>query len=257
MPHICIFCGERGGSDEHLFPTWLNDVFAELPPRTDEGNVEWSRTGSSPITGEVFAHSWSRTEIASVTSRSFCRDCNNGWMSQLEERAKPLLKPMILGHPTGLTHAEQLIVATWATKSAMALETTFRNDRMFDVGECATVRLLDRPPAHVLVVTAMLEGTIPPLRYTLKRLGYPAPGSEWQLHTLQLHTLVLQVIRPVPVPAEFRPFDEVKTPRQDEITLYPPVEEFYWPPAVSLDPSNFERYTTRGLSRPDEAEPGT
>lgn len=52
-----------------------------------------------------------------------CKRCNNGWMSQLEERAKPLLTLLIDGERevVHLTEPERHIVATWAFKTAIVL----------------------------------------------------------------------------------------------------------------------------------------
>jgi hypothetical protein len=54
-----------------------------------------------------------------------CLSCNNGWMNDLENRARPTLKEMISGSGVSLTPDEQRDVATWAAKTAMCVEKTF------------------------------------------------------------------------------------------------------------------------------------
>ena len=43
-----------------------------------------------------------------------CSDCNSGWMSQIQERAKPYLIPLFRGELTILNPDAQRWVATWA-----------------------------------------------------------------------------------------------------------------------------------------------
>jgi hypothetical protein len=49
-------------------------------------------------------------------------ECNTGWMHRLEDRAMPLLKPMLDGLPTALDFAGQADVAAWAAKTCFAMQ---------------------------------------------------------------------------------------------------------------------------------------
>jgi hypothetical protein len=61
-----------------------------------------------------------RSNPASLTIKAVCAGCNNGWMSQLETQAKPLLEPMILGkRRVVLPNDRARIVSTWAMKTAL------------------------------------------------------------------------------------------------------------------------------------------
>jgi hypothetical protein len=55
-----------------------------------------------------------------------CGTCNNGWMSSLENRAKPILIPLIDGQRSifGFTTDERLVLARWAAKTAYALNSS-------------------------------------------------------------------------------------------------------------------------------------
>lgn len=53
---------------------------------------------------------------------SVCDQCNNGWMSRLEEQVKPILKPMMLGNAVTLTVQQQERITTWMTKCAVMYE---------------------------------------------------------------------------------------------------------------------------------------
>jgi hypothetical protein len=55
--------------------------------------------------------------------------CNNGWMRSIEDQAKPILAPLILGSAATLTTHDQAVIATWAVLKVMVAE----YDRNFHV----------------------------------------------------------------------------------------------------------------------------
>lgn len=58
-----------------------------------------------------------------VTSRAACETCNNTWMSQFEQTARPLLTPPIQDRGVEwASEAEQTSVAVWAMKTALMLD---------------------------------------------------------------------------------------------------------------------------------------
>lgn len=48
-----------------------------------------------------------------------CAECNNGWMSQLEEEARPLLEELAAGRPVALPETDQAALAKWFCKNAI------------------------------------------------------------------------------------------------------------------------------------------
>lgn len=124
MKHLCIFCGSRTNSDEHVWPDWLAKIIKQLPGETkslwairtnDEGHVDrWERATPDLVTKTV------------------CKvRCNAGWMSDLEKDAKPLLSPMINGEEITLTRQQQGIIAIWMIKTAMVLDSMSPKKHMF------------------------------------------------------------------------------------------------------------------------------
>jgi len=52
-----------------------------------------------------------------------CKSCNSGWMANLDNKVLRIISPMILGARTGvLTVEAQVVIATWAVKTAMVSE---------------------------------------------------------------------------------------------------------------------------------------
>lgn len=64
----------------------------------------------------------------SMPIRCVCRTCNNGWMSRLENDARPHIEPMLRGEKQRLDSAGQGIVAVWIVKTAMVMEAQDKED---------------------------------------------------------------------------------------------------------------------------------
>ena len=112
MPKVCIFCGGGGPfSAEHVLPEWTARLIGVRRVQVTSSKLgvrrrPWEAVGS-------FGH-----KISSV-----CRGCNNGWMSGLEEIAKPILSPLIVAdRQTRLTTDQQVVVASWVWKVAILHE---------------------------------------------------------------------------------------------------------------------------------------
>jgi hypothetical protein len=110
----CLACGETSSpaSREHVFARWL---LKELELLDD------------PIAlYRAFADGSSKQERVPIKLDAFklkrvCAPCNNGWMSQLETIAKPVLLGLIKGDKTlnSLDEEERRILAKWAGKTAI------------------------------------------------------------------------------------------------------------------------------------------
>lgn len=55
-----------------------------------------------------------------------CQDCNNGWMSDLENETKPILSPMVADLALHLTEHDQNVLTRWTVKTAMMLDASSR-----------------------------------------------------------------------------------------------------------------------------------
>jgi hypothetical protein len=115
----CVFCGYQGKlHNEHAWPHWIREV---LP----DGHVKGYATQHQIAvgTGKVTeATPTLRVKAADREVKVVCRTCNGGWMSDLENAAKPLLKTLILGEPPNLSESNQTLIAFWAAKTAMMLQ---------------------------------------------------------------------------------------------------------------------------------------
>lgn len=116
VPRTCVFCGRSPVTREHVWPRWAR--------------VVWETEGQLPHFQQVvqedradLSRDW-RQHACSTTVTVVCQACNNGWMADLEQRAKPMLEPMLQGRGRQLHAGGQRTLAAWALKTAMMIEHT-------------------------------------------------------------------------------------------------------------------------------------
>ena len=98
----CIFCDHTGMSKEHIWPDWMEELF----PRSDsdQHNQFRARFRLDP-SGETIVTQSTKTRPGHASTkhvRKVCNICNNGWMSEMEKRTKPLLLALARGEPCNI-----------------------------------------------------------------------------------------------------------------------------------------------------------
>lgn len=115
----CIFCGDRASTKEDAWPKWL----MQLLNGTTAGRMEAERDGQA-------LQSWSAVK-PELKVRFVCARCNNGWMSQLEVRVKPIVVALFGENQVTLNSGAQTALAVWSVKSAMVYEALSLNRSWF------------------------------------------------------------------------------------------------------------------------------
>ena len=110
MARKCIFCGAAANSREDAWPRWLTSRY---------GAPGWMETERGP---DLQMKTWP-TNRAEIRIKRVCSSCNNGWMSRLEERAKPVIERLLDHEASALDHENSRTLALWAIKTAMVLQT--------------------------------------------------------------------------------------------------------------------------------------
>lgn len=101
----------------------------DLLPIGPEGTYSGEFREEHPKTKAVSKHE-KRTkpgELYTKKMKVVCEQCNNEWMSQIDEAVKPLLTPIIKGEPVTLNASELEIIARWATLKAIVCEQDTRS----------------------------------------------------------------------------------------------------------------------------------
>jgi hypothetical protein len=107
----CIFCGATADDKEHLLPRWLQEV---LP--SDQTVIHTRQVGGEKTPP------WSRKPFREK-AKFVCEGCNQGWMSELESEAKPLLTPVIARKgPCDFDLVGQWTIARWAVKTCFVMQ---------------------------------------------------------------------------------------------------------------------------------------
>jgi hypothetical protein len=198
----CVFCGATGQgvkiTKEHVLPGWLKtSVNIEFVQ-----GIETIRRGGEPLGKPRIAPPFTRQ------ARIACLVCNTGWMRDLEERARPVLLPMLNGVPVSLDEQAQQAVATWGAKTSFALLKA-RTDTQSEVPTEHYRQLAnaagDVPPTGVavwLAKDAEKRSTAPPALHItafssrVKTIDAGEDSVVFYGLMLRLHRLVIQVIGP-------------------------------------------------------------
>jgi hypothetical protein len=128
----CIFCGQTPLSEEHVWPGWCHNYIRK--PNAAKAyfrkQYETSRENNNKPK-EIFSIETPR-EITDHTLRVVCRThCNNGWMSSLENKAKPFLIPLISGQHSVVDRYRQEIIANWIAMKLLVCECSIPEDIVF------------------------------------------------------------------------------------------------------------------------------
>lgn len=115
----CIFCRRPSTSREHAWPKWLLSSIGDCDPASKTEALFGPKNPSVTYTGPE------------VTVNCVCRICNNGWMSNLEGDAKPIVGPLLNDVSFSLDSSQQSALARWSVKTAMVFEATDRSRDWF------------------------------------------------------------------------------------------------------------------------------
>jgi len=145
----CIFCEGRATSKEDAWPLWLMRRLGA----TEAGRVEAQRGRQAPWT-------W-HTGKAGLKVGFVCASCNNGWMSQLENRVKPIVEGLFGEEPVALDRSDQTTLAAWAGKNAMVFEALrLKASWFFTNSERRTLRESLRLPSWTSIWIAKCAGQV-------------------------------------------------------------------------------------------------
>jgi hypothetical protein len=117
----CAFCDRHGNlTSEHAWPKWLHNILF----------LELRNLHHCHLTVRPNRHSGSKFLInreqrsGDPGSRKLpivCANCNNGWMSILQEHSKPYLTPIIQGQWINLSECRE-VFAKWCVMTTMVNE---------------------------------------------------------------------------------------------------------------------------------------
>ena len=232
---ICLFCGkDRPQSREHLWPQWARDLL-------DPADQELLVPHSIEPNGEP--HTEWDSRIFSATIKGVCRPCNNGWMSELETKAKEHAAGLIRGVPQTIEPEPQAWIARWAYLKILLLEQVDKRQRMlseqlyrsvFEAREMEKLRGIHVLPSSVAINIAAYGG---PRwgRYQHTGLGDKRTGEiQIFIGTLTIGRLVIQVIQNLLGPHSID-LGRPRLVRRRYASIWPAFQPLRWPPGRPMD----------------------
>ena len=116
MQRTCLFCDRTKLTLEHVWPDWVSRYLYGSPRRGRFTAVRYDGPNRTPV-GKPF-----QAAELNHKARLVCSKCNNGWMSDAEHCAKPVLQPLLSGHTVTLNAQDQATLRAWIVLRAMILE---------------------------------------------------------------------------------------------------------------------------------------
>jgi hypothetical protein len=150
----CIFCGTPEGlSKEHFWPEWMA-LHLPVPPSTSNIGEFYESEGKQPHRLERRSERPGAVHTKKI--RAVCGRCNNGWMSVLETRAKPILLQFITREGTVLLPDQCEVLSLWASVKAIVGEYSTDDTAMTLMDDRHAVRQ-DRVPSYFRIFLALHE----------------------------------------------------------------------------------------------------
>ncbi len=228
---ICIFCPKKASTKEDAWPRWLLNRFPVSSTARTYAERGGYRLGNWPTTKPRLQVKW------------LCDSCNNGWMSILENEAKPALESILDDKLKDIGPSAQSILARWAVKTAMVLECIDSNRTWFySKDERQTMRSAQSLPPRTSVWIAKFINQ-PNIYSAAKDLRTTAGNNEAHAYatTMVFGSLALQIVSikttlviPENVPLNY----DVRDGPWDQtlVQIWPPSQKsLAWPPHYGLD----------------------
>ena len=128
----CIFCPFVGKlTDEHIWGDWTRN-YVERPQKKHNFASIVAKTPTEEVVDPVRIRAG---DPLNSQVKVVCGPCNSGWMSQIQERAKPFLIPLFEGKESVLDSAAQTLIASWAAMATMTGEYLSRDPENIAVSQ--------------------------------------------------------------------------------------------------------------------------
>lgn len=174
----CLFCRNPATSKEHMWPQWvLERVNTREPIRRQIGQL---------------APKW--TDNPEVKIKSVCHDCNNGWMSGLEQKSIPLVGALLGDIQLNLDASQQAQISLWAAKTAMILDSVRGHVRFYSPSECEELKIGKIPASTAVWLGRYLGSSLHGDGATFSILSDGRKIGEGCVNTILIGHLILQVL---------------------------------------------------------------
>lgn len=233
----CIFCqGSKPLSLQHVWPDWMKAIFPRAGAKTIFASVDNRLVGAASLREKR-----RDGHLLTTKFRKVCVECNNGWISALENQVRPSLTKLILGKAVALTADELTRISTWAAIVTIMAEYTQVELRGIPPEDAHSIYAYRKPPTNWKIYLGDYSGRqFAPCRYrhssvvAIPKSDYEANGyrpshPNAQSSTHVLGNLLILADRDPPgldlvgIGADARQCLERAWPTRDLTLLWPPV----------------------------------
>jgi hypothetical protein len=227
MTNHCGFCGVGAMTMEHLWPDWVRETTLESRGGRKGYSAELERDG----------------RVVRYTNPALeqkvgmpCEQCNNTWMSKLENEVKAFMMPMVFsGDRVALTLQNKRAFSRWALKTAMVYEFTSPrgHGKYFSSEERQSFRRSFQIPENVWIWTGRYDGARP-MHAVMHRTPPGAEPSIIQSLTLCANFVAFQVFSYRPAAGDLSQLAKA-TKTERLLPLWPMADWTLWPPQTTID----------------------
>jgi hypothetical protein len=203
---------------EHVWPDWFRRFTGEI-------GVPFPHDQQTEVDGESERYKEWEAPPFSLTVRAFCAPCNNGWMSELEDRAKNLILPFFDSWGRSWHRRQQRDLATWALLRAIVLDQTHPESAAIPPRVVEHLYRERRPPEELKIWLAACNPELVALYsyqgIEFSRADATEPPGESTVHivTFTMGPLVFHLGGTVL--DDFTYFDDIVFPQLDVVRLWP------------------------------------
>lgn len=115
----CIFCGKTPLTKEHFWPSWMGGILKQTYLTLSGKNKHQVETIEfTAYEQNKFIATTNQTNTISGLPESkkykvVCAECNNGWMSVIDQQASSILPQLILNQNTTIGDAQMKVISKW------------------------------------------------------------------------------------------------------------------------------------------------
>lgn len=200
MARRCVFCGGTGLTREHVIPRWLSTVLPEQARFRGQDQATLLFHPEIGINGPH--HREMKETFNSMTVKAVCGPCNNGFMNDIEAKARPYLSAMIRGKlAISLDAGAAGAIATWAVKTSLMAQLTGSEPAALEQ-EYQNLYATRQPATSCMVWAAAVDDEHWALRVECRGVLYPVDGQAVTIDdppnllsvTIGLGSLLLHII---------------------------------------------------------------
>lgn len=184
---------------------------------------------------------YTEPELEGLKGGDYCQGCNNRWMQELDCAVEGTVGRLMEGKTTWLAPADQLLIATWATKVALVWESTQGNQRSVPDNVYRTFYDERQPVSGYPVDLARYAGKEVWHRcYSVGHGVGPEGSMPPQVEFVLLTIVAGQVVAHVVLPGNAaKPFEQ-DLPPEFWVSIWPRSwRRELWPPSRGLDDDAF------------------